>query len=579
MQASRRTYPGMTLIEVVVASAILLVAFIGLYSLFQASLHYLAIARAREGALSLAVERMEELRALPYSSVGTVSGIPSGTIPQDESVALDGISYDRRTLIQYVDDPADSSGSADADGPEDYKRAKVVVSFSTSYGTSSVDLISNFIGPGGSETNNGGGTLSLTAINAEAQPISGAEVNVVNTSLNPTINVTTYANTSGLVLFPGAPPGSGYQITVTYPGYSTAQTYAATSQNPNPNPGNLTVSANQTTSATFAIDALASLLVRTWQPIESATTTDTLTSSSYLSATSNTGISGGALTLTSGQSGYPPSGSAQSTTFTPSYLSQWQNLSWSATAPAGTSVTVQLFEQNGTLIPNSALPGNSTGFTTSPINISALSTSTYPSLIIGATLATNNASTTPSISSWSLSYLQGPIPLPSITFSIHGAKTIGTSGLGAAIYKVSQTLSTNTSGEYSTSTLEWDSYTTAVASTTNWDVSSACPSEPFSVAPGSSGTNNLYLVAHTQNSLAVAVHSQATGNPIANATTTLSRSGFSSTVLTDSCGNAFFPGLTAASNYGLSVSALGYTGTTTAATISVSGQSTYSISL
>ncbi len=138
---------GFTLIEVVVAAMLILVAFVGLYQLFQISARYVVTAKAREAALSLAQERMEQLRALSYSAVGTVGGTPSGSIPQSEIVALDTTTFLRATTIVYVDDPADGTGGSDVDagGPNDYKKAQVSVSFPTENGTTTVTLVSNFI--------------------------------------------------------------------------------------------------------------------------------------------------------------------------------------------------------------------------------------------------------------------------------------------------------------------------------------------------------------------------------------------------------------------------------------------------
>ena len=573
MRRARHSFGGMTLVEAVVAVGVLVVAFVGLYNLFRASVRYVQTAQTREGALALAVERMEQMRALSYASVGTVNGIPSGTIPQNETAVLDGVSYNRRTLVEYVDDSADGTGAADQNSiTTDYKVAKVIVSWATAQGTSSVSLISNFI-PTGIESNVGGGTLYLQAINALGQPVSGATVHIVNSSAS--VDVTTYANTAGAVAFPGTPVAGGYQITVTAPGYSTAGTYTVTSQNANPSPGNLTVSSGQTTSASFAIDKLASLLVRSWQPIQAATTTDPLDTSSGIASSSSTTVTGGALGLSSGST----SGVAYSTTTSPSYLSSWSALSWDSSLPSGTSAVLHLYQASGnsfTLVPDAYVPGNSSGFTSSPVSLAGIPTSTYPGLTIGAALSTQNASNTPQILDWSLSYNQGPSPVPSIPFTLQGTKTIGTTALGAAIYKVSQSLSTDATSQYSTSTLEWDSYTLSVATTTGYDLASACPSQPVSISPGSSVTDDLYVLPHTQYNLQVFVRGASSGLAIANATTSLSKTGFAATQLADSCGTSFFSGLSNAA-YTLSVSAPGYTATTTSVT--VTGQTVKTISL
>lgn len=575
----------MTLVEVLVTIAIVVVAFGGFAALFQASLRYIYSARAREAAVSLATERLEEMRAMAYDDIGTSGGIPAGTIPQNETVTQDGLDFNRRTFVQYVDDPADGLGAADTNSiSSDYKRAKVEVSWTGQNGiSSSVALISNFT-PVGVETGTGQGTLAIQAIDAGAAPIANATVHIVNSSASPAIDVTTYTDTSGQVLFPGTPAASAFEITVSKSGYSTAQTYSVSASNPNPNPGDLTVSVGLTTTASFAIDRLASLLLHTWTPIQPATFTDALNDASGIGQQTQTAVSGGALSLDTDPSAggnYYASGSAYSTAIAPSYLANWSSLDWNSTTPANTGILVHLYTGSPgsyTLVPDAVLSGNSAGFSAGPVDISGISTSTYPSLVIGADLTTADPAATPSILDWSLDYKKGPVPLPNITLTLQGAKTIGTNGSGASIYKFSQPITTDASAQYSNSTLEWDSYTLTADPANGYDISSSCPLQPLSVAPASSGTADIYLLSHTSDSLKVSVSDASTGAALVGATVALSRTGYSGSATTDSCGQAFFPGLASASDYAATVSATGYTAKNLTG-ISVSGQSSLPVSL
>lgn len=78
----------------------------------------------------------------------------------------------------------------------------------------------------------------------------------------------------------------------------------------------------------------------------------------------------------------------------------WGEILWHTTEPSGSDVKLQVLYDSGsgcnTLVPNGTLPGNSTGFdaTSSPLNISALSTSTYNRICLRAnyTTVTQNAS-------------------------------------------------------------------------------------------------------------------------------------------------------------------------------------------
>lgn len=570
----------MTLIEVVVAIGFFTVAFIGLYGLFQASLRYIAVAKARESALSLAVERMESIRAMPYASVGTVQGIPAGTIPQNETITQDGISYNRRTLIQYMDDPADGSGSSDSNGiAADYKRAKVEVSWTTPSGTTSVAMVSNLI-PQGLESLGEGGILSALVFDAQGVAVPDATVRIYNALATSTIDIATYTNDAGFIIFPGTPVATGYQITVSKPGYSSAQTYAVSPENPDPDPGHLSIALGQTTTGSFSIDRLASLSVRTWKAVQPATTTDFFANASAIGSAASTTVSGGALIL-SGPAPYPLQGSAYSTSTAPANLSQWKTLAWSSSLPAGTALAVRLYTHSGgeyTLLPDSALAGNSSGFTQSPVVLSGISTSTYPELFIGASLSTTDPSATPSILDWSLGYAVGPSAFPSAVFTLRSGKTIGMSGSGAAVYKRNISVTTNAIATYTDSAIEWDSYTMSVASTTGWDLAGSCPLQPVAVEPQSNVTADLYLYPHSANSLMVSVRNATSSTAVGGASVTLSRTGFSNVQTTDSCGNAFFSALQSGSAYSITTSAAGYTATTTP-NISVAGQSAAIISL
>src|SRR5690606_23850925 len=114
-------------------------------------------------------------------------------------------------------------------------------------------------------------------------------------------------------------------------------------------------------------------------------------------------------------------GSARSVSFAPAYLSSWTSVSASTTVPIGTSFLLSVADSTGALLPDSALPGNATGFSTFPIDISSVSTTTYPSLQLRAQLTSDGIST-PTIASWTLAYDEGPVPLPNVAFTLTGAK-------------------------------------------------------------------------------------------------------------------------------------------------------------
>ena len=107
---------GMSLVEVVVGVALMLIVFLALFGVLRASLILSTLAKAEAGATAIAETQMEYLRGLTYDSLGTVHGIPAGVVPQDATTTEDGIPYATYTFISYVDDPADGTGASDTNG-------------------------------------------------------------------------------------------------------------------------------------------------------------------------------------------------------------------------------------------------------------------------------------------------------------------------------------------------------------------------------------------------------------------------------------------------------------------------------
>ena len=558
---------GMSLVEVVVGVALMLIVFLALFGVLRASLILSTLAKAEAGATAIAETQMEYLRGLTYDSLGTVHGIPAGVVPQDATTTEDGIPYATYTFISYVDDPADGTGASDTNGiTTDYKRARVEVSYVIGGRTHSVVLVSNFAPPG-IETTTGGGTLAIDVVNASGSPVSDATVHIQNAATIPAVDVTTYTNTDGQVLLGGAATSSEYQASISKSGYSSAQTYARDATNQNPNPGYLTVAKDQTTTQTFAIDLLSHLNLTTYTPIATSTFTDSFADTSKLASMSSTTVASGSLTLVSGAS----SGSALSVATTSARLASWGTLTATTSAPSGATVALHVYDGHGALIPDTALPGNSTGFTSFPVALEGIATTTYPSLSVGATFV-GDGSSTPAVDAWSLSYTAGPTPLPNVSFTLTGTKTIGSQSNGTPIYKTVVNSATGTGGTQAT-TLEWDSYSLSVP---NYDVKDACPSPPYTLAPNATVNASLYLVPHTANDLRVLV-TDNNGLIVPGAAVTLSRTGFSQTAMASSCGSAYFGGLTSATDYKVTAMKSGYT-TASSTSVSVSGASTFGIS-
>lgn len=572
---------GFTIIELLVTVAVFLIIFGALFTAVQFTIRLIGLSKITTSALALANDRIEYIRSLSYDDVGTVGGIPNGTIPQNATTTLNGILFYERVLVEYVDSPDDGIGASDTNGiVADYKQVKVEYSWMGRSGTSTIFLLTNMIPPG-IETTGGGGTLTVNVFDALVQPVSGAAVNVYNNTTTTTINTTRYTNASGVAMFSGAPAASNYQITVTKPGFSKDQTYVATTSNPNPITSPVAVLAGAVSTMNFQIDRLSSLTIRTLALPTTGMFSDALNSMTLIATSTNVVSISGDLVLSGGSGAYAPLGSAYATATAPSTFVGWQTATWNAGIPASTTLTVHLYSVSGTgvytLIPDSVLAGNSAGFVTGPINITGISSTTYPSLALGATLTSSKNTVTPALNDWSITYVTAQPTIGSIPVTLTSSKTIGTQVDTTPIYKYSNTFTTNGSGDLTVSDREWDSYKVALGSGA-YDIAEACADIPFALNPGVNDMLKLTLAPSLTYTTRVSVV-DAYNVPIPYADVTISRVGFSDTIMTSPCGQAFFnTGLGAHTDYDVTVQKTGYV-TQTISAYEISGDEVLKVNL
>ena len=521
--------------------------------------------KAEAGARSLAVEKMEYIRSLSYENVGTIAGIPEGSIPQNATTTLNGIAYDVRVLIQYLDRPEDGFGVLDDNGiTEDSKIVKLTYSWNIQGEAKSYTLVSDII-PAGIESTSGGGTLLINVFDASVQPVSGADVHIYNDTGTSTIDVTVSTNASGIANFPGAPAGGGYQITVSKPGYSVDQTYSATATNTNPNPPHVAVVAGGVSTMYFAIDLLSDLTIRAISTPVTGLFSDTFSSSGQIQTFSQATITAESIVLTDTAGLYDTTGFAYATPVTPSTISTWESIDFNGTTTASSSFIVQLYSVSGagssslyTLIPDVDLPGNVQGFTAGPVDIRSVDPVTYPTVALGVTLFSSSTSQTSALDDWSLSYIESETPINDVTFDIQSGKNIGDNG-GQPVYKYTNTVTTDSNGEALITGIEWDAYDVVIdGATEGYDISETYEPLPFALNPGVTDTLTFVLEPHTAYSLRTTVV-DTLGVPIGGASVRLSNGGFDQTLETSIYGQVFFnSGVASATDYTLEVSKAGY---------------------
>lgn len=260
----KRKENGQSLIGILVALTIFSILSQAIFTVVSTSYNLVSFNRARITARHLAQEKIELIRNLPYNNVGTSGGIPSGPLPQLESITRNKLNYTIRTTIIYIDDPFDQTAPNDL-LPTDYKRVRIEVSWEgTGSSHNNPVVLLTDISPKGIETTEGGGTLSIIVFDANGNPVKQASV-AITAPTNPPINLTLQTPDNGRVILPGAPTCiECYQISVTKPGFSPDRTYSTT-EVANPNKPHQTIIEGQLTEVSFSIDQTSNVTINTYK--------------------------------------------------------------------------------------------------------------------------------------------------------------------------------------------------------------------------------------------------------------------------------------------------------------------------
>lgn len=255
---------GFTLVETVVAIGVLVIFFAGITAILHMSLTNYAQARVRTVAMGLAEDRLEMARNLPFDSVGTVGGIPSGSLKAEEQVELNGQTFTLTTSVVFIDDPFDGLAPSDII-PTDYKRVKVSVVWDGPFAPQTPLLAMSDVSPKGLERADGTGTLLLYVYNSQGDPVTNAQVHIEAEGVSPSVNLDTLSDADGRVLLPGALPCINcYQVTVTRANWTTDRTYG-TNEVTTPHKPHLSVFEADVTQASFGIDSSSTVTFRVYR--------------------------------------------------------------------------------------------------------------------------------------------------------------------------------------------------------------------------------------------------------------------------------------------------------------------------
>src|SRR3989344_2741689 len=257
---------GFTLVETIIAIGIFMIIAVGIYFSYANLLEIFSASYLNLTALSALDSELEVIRNMPYASVGTQGGVPTGIILSSKNLTYGNIPFIVNTVVRNVDDPFDGiqGGNPNDTAPADYKLVEVEITCPTCPRFIPTKITIT-ISPIGLETITNNGTLVVKVFNASGQPVIGANVSVINNSVSPAVNLSDVTDSSGILkLVDVAPSSAGYAITVSRVGYSSDRTYAIGDPlNPNPLKPNATVLSQQTTEISFVIDQVSTLVMRT----------------------------------------------------------------------------------------------------------------------------------------------------------------------------------------------------------------------------------------------------------------------------------------------------------------------------
>lgn len=253
---------GFTLIETIVGVGIFSIFAFGIYFSYFNILDVITKTRVHSLAVATLEKEVEIVRNLAFTDVGVSGGFPSGVLFATKNVMVEGIPFEINTYVRNFDDPFDGTagGNPNDTAPGDYKLIEIEVACSVCVSFSPIRFTARS-SPKGLESASSSGSLFINVFDANGEPVTNANVSVVNNALNPNININDTTNVNGMLQLVGIPTStSAYQITVSKSGYSSDKTDTPGDvDNPNPLKPHSTVAESQVTAISFAIDRVGTL--------------------------------------------------------------------------------------------------------------------------------------------------------------------------------------------------------------------------------------------------------------------------------------------------------------------------------
>src|SRR3989339_170066 len=258
---------GFALLEVVIAIAVFVIFAAGIYGGLQFVFKIVYQSRLRVVETGILNEELEIIRNLRFVDVGIINGSPSGVLTHIATTTRNGIDFTLTRTVRNIDDEFDGviGGVPNDIAPADYKLVEVAVICDTCGQKQSL-IATTFVSPKNLEGSLDHGALFINVLNAQGQPVGGADVHVVATSTDPAIDLWDTTDNEGMLRLVDLGEGIGaYQVSVSKDGddFTTDQTIIPSEENPHPTKLPASVVAQEVTEIGFNIDLVSSLLLST----------------------------------------------------------------------------------------------------------------------------------------------------------------------------------------------------------------------------------------------------------------------------------------------------------------------------
>lgn len=243
---------GLTLIEVLVGTFLVLIVFSGIFGAYQLGLKVIGQSRNKITAMIIADGELEQVRNLSYGSIGVAGGFPSGVLESLKNKTVNGVEYIIKTRVDYVVDEADGLSSPSDECPNDYKKVEVEVSWLGAL-SGNVKLLMD-IAPEtlAQECAEEGGILLVRVFDAYGIMTPSPLIEIKDPATGETIK--TAIPGDGAYFFSLQP--AIYRVEVSKPGFNSARTFSI-DEIANPEKPNPIVLDGQLTEISFSIDELS----------------------------------------------------------------------------------------------------------------------------------------------------------------------------------------------------------------------------------------------------------------------------------------------------------------------------------